>query len=311
MPGDQGAFRGRAQAGGSPGQRQACPHRPITTTRPRGPKAPTRPELWEDVAEISRARPTVRPQADRDVPARREGRLHSRQDRAQDHARDGHQLRHKARDRLPQVQLLQRASSARRSRTCSAATSPPTGRGRSRGPTSPSSSRAGAAHLAPAYDFGGKEIVAWSISEHPDMMQQKEMLAMLLPKVPAGSSPVMQSDMGGNTSTSSTAMRSGKPGDPEHVAQGKLHRQRGDGTGCSATSRTSSSRPGVPRTSRRSNAEPRSGSATPSEHKEEHEREGELKAGRTLKNFRTNPSCEVWPLFKKKGCVCPPQAPFS
>ena len=54
----------------------------------------------------------------------------------------------------------------------------------------------GKAYLAPAYDFGSKEIVAWSISEHPDMMQQKEMLAMLLPKVPAGSSPIMQSDMG-------------------------------------------------------------------------------------------------------------------
>lgn len=34
------------------------------------------------------------------------------------------------------------------------------------------------------------EDVAWSISEHQNMMQQKEMLAMLLPKVPEGASSV-------------------------------------------------------------------------------------------------------------------------
>ena len=54
----------------------------------------------------------------------------------------------------------------------------------------------GKAYLAPAYDFGSKEIAAWSISRHPDMAQQKEMLDMLLPKIPKGSHPVMQSDMG-------------------------------------------------------------------------------------------------------------------
>ena len=56
--------------------------------------------------------------------------------------------------------------------------------------------RWGKAYLAPAYDFGSKEIVAWSISEHPSLMQQEEMLAMLLPKVPEGAHPIMQSDMG-------------------------------------------------------------------------------------------------------------------
>ena len=54
----------------------------------------------------------------------------------------------------------------------------------------------GKAYLAPVYDFGSKEIAAWSISRHPDMAQQREMLDMLLPKVPAGAHPVMQSDMG-------------------------------------------------------------------------------------------------------------------
>ena len=54
----------------------------------------------------------------------------------------------------------------------------------------------GKAYFAPVYDFGSKEIVAWSISEHPSLMQQEEMLAMLLPKVPEGAHPIMQSDMG-------------------------------------------------------------------------------------------------------------------
>lgn len=47
-----------------------------------------------------------------------------------------------------------------------------------------------------AYDFGSGEIAAWSISESPNMAQQDEMLDMLVPLVPAGAHPVMQSDMG-------------------------------------------------------------------------------------------------------------------
>ena len=54
----------------------------------------------------------------------------------------------------------------------------------------------GKAYLAPAYDFGSGEIAAWSITESPNMAQQEEMLDMLIPLVPAGASPVMQSDMG-------------------------------------------------------------------------------------------------------------------
>ena len=38
----------------------------------------------------------------------------------------------------------------------------------------------GKAYLAPVYDFGSKEIVAWSISESPGLAQQEEMLAMLM-----------------------------------------------------------------------------------------------------------------------------------
>jgi transposase InsO family protein len=54
----------------------------------------------------------------------------------------------------------------------------------------------GKAYFAPAYDFGSKEIAAWSISRRPDMAQQREMLDMLIPKIPEGAHPVMQSDMG-------------------------------------------------------------------------------------------------------------------
>ena len=52
------------------------------------------------------------------------------------------------------------------------------------------------AYLAPVYDMAGKEIMAWDVSRHPDMEQQKRLLAMLAPKLPAGASPVLHSDMG-------------------------------------------------------------------------------------------------------------------
>ena len=54
----------------------------------------------------------------------------------------------------------------------------------------------GKAYFAPVYDFGSKEIAAWSISRHPDLAQQEEMLDMLIPKMPEGAHPIMQSDMG-------------------------------------------------------------------------------------------------------------------
>lgn len=54
----------------------------------------------------------------------------------------------------------------------------------------------GKAYLAPAYDFGSREIVAWSISPRPDLAQQREMLAMLAAAKPEGAEPVLHSDMG-------------------------------------------------------------------------------------------------------------------
>ena len=54
----------------------------------------------------------------------------------------------------------------------------------------------GKAYFAPVYDFGSKEIVAWSTSTSPDMAQQVELLDQLLAKMPEGAAPVLHSDMG-------------------------------------------------------------------------------------------------------------------
>ena len=54
----------------------------------------------------------------------------------------------------------------------------------------------GKAYLAPIYDFGSKEIVAWSTSRSPDMAQQMVLLDRLLAKMPEGETPILHSDMG-------------------------------------------------------------------------------------------------------------------
>ena len=54
----------------------------------------------------------------------------------------------------------------------------------------------GKAYLAPAYDFGSKEIVAWSVSQSPNLAQQMELLDGLLDALPEGAGPVLHSDMG-------------------------------------------------------------------------------------------------------------------
>ena len=54
----------------------------------------------------------------------------------------------------------------------------------------------GKAYFAPVYDFGSKEVVAWSTSLHPNMAQQHELLDQLLSKKPEGSAPILHSDMG-------------------------------------------------------------------------------------------------------------------
>lgn len=54
----------------------------------------------------------------------------------------------------------------------------------------------GKAYFAPVYDFGSKEIVAWSTSTSPNMVQQRELLDQLLSKMPKGAKPILHSDMG-------------------------------------------------------------------------------------------------------------------
>ena len=54
----------------------------------------------------------------------------------------------------------------------------------------------GKACLAPACGFSGREIVAWSIPEHPDMAQRAEMPCMLAERLPAWKHPLLRSDMG-------------------------------------------------------------------------------------------------------------------
>ena len=54
----------------------------------------------------------------------------------------------------------------------------------------------GKAYLAPIYDMGSKEIVAWDVSRHPDLAQQQRLLAMLESRLPEGADPILHSDMG-------------------------------------------------------------------------------------------------------------------
>ncbi|PLS30452.1 integrase core domain-containing protein, partial [Bifidobacterium margollesii] len=54
----------------------------------------------------------------------------------------------------------------------------------------------GKAYLAPVYDMGSKEIVAWDVSRRPDLAQQRRLLAMLEDRLPEGVDPVLHSDMG-------------------------------------------------------------------------------------------------------------------
>ncbi|MGI6535608.1 MAG: IS3 family transposase [Eggerthellaceae bacterium] len=54
----------------------------------------------------------------------------------------------------------------------------------------------GKAYLAPVLDFFSEEVVAWSVSQHPGLRQQDEMLDMLIARKPEGKTPILTSDMG-------------------------------------------------------------------------------------------------------------------
>lgn len=59
----------------------------------------------------------------------------------------------------------------------------------------------GKAYFAPAYDFGSKEIVAWSTSTGPGMAQQAELLDQLLAKMPRARNRCSTATWAGSTST--------------------------------------------------------------------------------------------------------------
>lgn len=54
----------------------------------------------------------------------------------------------------------------------------------------------GKAYLAPIYDFGSKEIIAWSVSKSASMAQQHDILDQLFSRMPKGATPILHSDMG-------------------------------------------------------------------------------------------------------------------
>ena len=146
--------------------------------------------------DILRARPTGAATGDRLCLRAGAGRAHSLQDRAEDDARDGHQLRDSPRDRLPQVQLVQgqgRKDLRERHRRDFAADGPWEKMGTD---VTEFKQPWGKAYFAPVYDFGSKEIVAWSTSLHPNMAQQHELLDQLVSRKPKGSRPILHSDMG-------------------------------------------------------------------------------------------------------------------
>lgn len=57
-------------------------------------------------------------------------------------------------------------------------------------------------HFAPVYNFGGKEIVAWSTPTSPSMSQQIALLDRLLERMPEGATPALhRASWVGSTST--------------------------------------------------------------------------------------------------------------
>ena len=138
----------------------------------------------------------LRAPADSDVPHGGRGGRDSRQDRAQDDARDGDSLRYQTRDGLPQVQLVQgrhRQDVRERVREVFQRRGPvaEAGNGRHRvqggGRQGLLGPDAGLLHQG---DLGERHIDA------PVMGQQVRMLDELLSKIPEGAAPTMHLDRG-------------------------------------------------------------------------------------------------------------------
>ena len=52
------------------------------------------------------------------------------------------------------------------------------------------------AYLAPVYDMASKEIIAWDVSQHPDLAQQHRLLTMLEARLQEDAHPILHSDRG-------------------------------------------------------------------------------------------------------------------
>ena len=173
----------------------------------------------------------LRTQAGRHGPARRGGRGDSRQDRTEDHARDGHQLRHPARERLPQVQLVQRrCRQGVRQRPGQGLLSRRTlaearhGRHRVQGPV-------GQGLLCPSVRLrqqGDRVLEHIAVCEHG---AAKGDAGRPAGEDAGGASPVMHSDMDGSTSTTVIARRSRRRASSRACRERQLHRQRRDRAG--------------------------------------------------------------------------------
>lgn len=141
-------------------------------------------------------RERVRPPADRHVPARGEGREDSGQDRPQDDEGDGHKLRHPPRDNYHRYNSYKGVVGEVFENVIGRdfeADGPWQKMGTD---VTEFKQRWGKAYFAPVYDFGSKEIVAWSTSTSPNLAQQMNLLDQLVAKIPEGRAPILHSDMG-------------------------------------------------------------------------------------------------------------------
>lgn len=111
----------------------------------------------------------------------------------------------------------------------------------------------GKAYFAPVYDFGSKEIVAWSTSTSPDMAQQLALLDRLLEKLPEGATPVLHSDMGWQYQREAWTGSPRKAGTTQSMSRKGTAWTTGRPSRSSATSRTNSSEAGYDPTSSPSN----------------------------------------------------------
>ena len=138
----------------------------------------------------------VRPPPGRHVPARRAGRAHSRQDRAQDDAGDGGPCGIRRETDYHRYNSYRGVVGETFENVIGrdfAADGPWQKMGTD---VTEFKQPWGKAYFAPVYDFGSKEIVAWSTSASPGMAQQAELLDRLLAKMPEGATPVLHGDMG-------------------------------------------------------------------------------------------------------------------